>query len=147
MNFTHSQNPGYFDLAVDCYRTLLWVYRKEKMVGYSFPASFIRDFKLLYRAEISDYLSIILWAVIFTFVRYIFETCVCKPLSNFARIDSKSDRDKFPESLWKVFAYSCLWGYCSYLLIFSGKYDYFFNPYGIWAGNNNSFSPLIVKKT
>ena len=50
-------------------------------------------------------------------------------------IDSASDRQKFPESLWKFLTYSFTWGYCFYLLILSGKYNYFFEPWALWDGN------------
>ena len=57
-----------------------------------------------------------------------------KPIIKWLNIDNESDRSKLPESAWKFLAYCGLWTYCSYVLIFSGKYDYFTNPYDIWNG-------------
>ena len=37
-----------------------------------------------------------------------------------------------PESAWKFLAYGILWLYCSYLIVFSGRYDYFTKAYAIW---------------
>ncbi len=78
MNSSHNDNPGYVDLAVDFYKALKWMFRDAKTKDYHFPSSFVSDFKLLYRCEISDYLSIVAWAVIFTVIRFIFESCICK---------------------------------------------------------------------
>lgn len=68
----------------------------------------------------------------FTVVRHLFELYICKALINWLNLDKESDRSKFPESFWKLTAYSCLWSYCSYLLVFSGEYDYFTHSYDIW---------------
>jgi ceramide synthetase len=55
-----------------------------------------------------------------------------KPLLNRLQLDLKSNNLKFRESAWKFFAYSVTWSYCSYLLIFSGKYDYFQRPWQLF---------------
>ena len=67
-------------------------------------------------------------------LKWFFKFLFFKPIVKWFKIDSKTDRLKFPESAWKFVAYSALWAYCSYLLVFSGKYDYFTNSYDIWDG-------------
>ena len=47
-------------------------------------------------------------------------------------MDEKSSREKFPESAWKFLFYTMTWTYVAYLLIFSGRYDYFTKPWLIW---------------
>jgi hypothetical protein len=78
MNPSRSGNPGYSDLVVDFYKAFVWSYRDAEIKNYSFPSGFVSDFKLLYRFEVSDYLSIIAWGVIFTLIRFVFESVVCK---------------------------------------------------------------------
>ena len=62
---------------------------------------------------------------------------------------------KFPESAWKTLFYGATWTYSAYLLIYSGKYDYFYRPNHIWEGkvtpgklvyNNNSFIIIIEQE-
>jgi ceramide synthetase len=53
------------------------------------------------------------------------------------KFNSKSDREKFPESLWKTVAYTCLWSYTAHILVFSGRYDYFTKPENIWDGKSD----------
>ena len=49
---------------------------------------------------------------------------------------SALNASKFPESAFKTVYYTCTWTYCLYLLIVSGKYDYFQKPDSIWKGEN-----------
>ena len=41
---------------------------------------------------------------------------------------------KLPESMWKLMFYGSAWLYAYYLLIASGKYDYFQKTLLIWKG-------------
>ena len=65
-----------------------------------------------------------------------------QPLVGWLKIDSKSDRQKFPESFWKFLVYGILWGYCADLLVFSGRFDYFIQTEYIWEGKQTS---IIIK--
>lgn len=134
MNFSYTTNPGYLDLAHDTYRAIRWHYRADNWNDYTFPASFFHDFKRYYFFPLKDSYPIFYIAILFTILRYLFEFVICKPLIKFINIDNKSDRNKFPESLWKFVVYSILWTYCAYLLIYSGRYDYFTNPTSLWDG-------------
>jgi sphingoid base N-stearoyltransferase len=34
--------------------------------------------------------------------------------------------------VWKCLIYSVLWFYCAWLIVFSGRYDYFTRTWGVW---------------
>ena len=57
---------------------------------------------------------------------------------------TKLNASKFPESAFKTIYYSCTWTYCLYLLIVSGKYDYFQKPDSIWKGEDLLFFICVV---
>ena len=134
-NFSYTENPGYFDLIQDMYLGARWHYRAENWGNYTFPSGFIADFRHYYYFSPYETLPILFWSIAFTIIRYIFELFICKPLINYLKITSPSDREKFPESFWKFFAYSFFWGYCTYLLLLSGRHDYFTNTFAIWDGS------------
>lgn len=136
MNFSYTTNPGYLDLIFDMIGAIRWHYRAENMVGYKFPSGFFEDFKRYYVFPLEESLPIFYLAIVFTIFRYAFEFFFCKPLIARIKFENQNDALKFPESLWKATIYIFLWGFCCYLLIFSGRHDYFFNPTDIfddWA--------------
>jgi hypothetical protein len=57
-----------------------------------------------------------------------------KPLNKYLNFNTKADANKFPESFWKWVAYSVLWSYSAYLLIYCGRHNYFTEPEKIWDG-------------
>lgn len=132
----YSLNPSYYDLIVDTYKSVKYYYREDNWKGYTFPLGFITEFKRLFYFPLNETYSILVIAILFTIIRYFFETSICKPLVKWLKFDLKSDRLKFPESLWKFVAYCFLWSYSYYVLILSGKYDYFEKPFHVWNGIN-----------
>jgi hypothetical protein len=134
MNFTYTENPGYLDLVVGIYKGCSWYYRADNWRNYSFPGGFFDDMRKYYHFSFVEAMPIFYWSIIFTVFRYAFERLICRPLVNYMNVDKKSDREKFPESFWKFFSYSFFWGYCCYLLILSGRYDYFTDPFTLWDG-------------
>ena len=134
MYLNYTTNPGYIDLVLDTYKTVIWYHRKENWNGYSFPKGLIDEFNQYYHLPLNEAYPIFIIGILFTIIRYLFEYFICRPFVNWSRIDKESDRKKFPESCWKFTAYTVLWTYCSYLIVFSGKYDYFTKSYEIWDG-------------
>lgn len=132
MNFSYTEKPGYIDLVVGIYNGISWYYRPDNWENYTFPSSFFADFRKYYFFPIQETYPIFYLAVLFTILRYAFEYGFCKPLVNYLKVTSKSDREKFPESFWKFIVYSFLWGYTCYLLIFDGRFNYFAEPENIW---------------
>lgn len=55
-----------------------------------------------------------------------------KPLVKRLNFDHKLDAEKFPESVWKCLVYSFMWSFLYYLLIASGKFNYFKEPSTVW---------------
>lgn len=129
---SYTTNPGYLDLVRDMFTAAKLYYSHEQWHNYTFPAGFIQDFKKYYHFNTNDYFLILYIAIASTLIRYLFELYLCKPIINYMKLDDKSSRAKFPESAWKFLIYGILWGYCCYLLIFSGKYDFFSKPWLIW---------------
>ncbi|KAI0231543.1 Ceramide synthase 1 [Lamellibrachia satsuma] len=76
------------------------------------------------------YWSIFL-ATVLTLVRYILTATLFTPLASWLCLKPINQR-KFPESSWKATYYGCMWSYVTYLLIFSGRYDFFHKPYLMW---------------
>jgi len=132
MNFSYTTNPGYIDLFKGMYQAIRWHYREENWQNYTFPQGLVDDFNKYYLFPLEQSYPIVYIAILFTLARYIFELAFCKPLVGWLKIDSKSDRQKFPESFWKFLVYGILWGYCADLLVFSGKFDYFIQTEYIW---------------
>lgn len=132
MNFSYTTNPSYVDLVSGMYKAMRWHYRADNWDGYTFPNGFFKDMVRYYDFPLVDMLPILYFAILFTVIRYLFEIFICKPLTSWLKIESRSDREKFPESFWKFFAYCVLWSYCSYVLVFSGRHNYFSQPYDIW---------------
>lgn len=161
IDFGYTTNPGYIDLVVGAFKAIKWHYRLDNWENYTFPQTFIQDFSKYYRFPYEEILSTVYLVIGFTLVRYIFEIFFCKVelkkivffsvlliinkhfkrLLAILKIDKKSDREKFPESLWKTIIYTCFWFYTCYLLTF--KYDYFKYPANLFDGclifNNNFF--------
>jgi len=117
---------------LDFIPAMQWYYSPEMMKDYNFPADFITDFLKFYKFPLEESYPIYYIAIMFTVARYAFEILLCKPLIAWLKVTDKSDRTKFPESFWKFLVYLVLWAYCCYLLVFSGKYDYFTNPELVW---------------
>ena len=135
LRLSYTINPGYLDLFANSYRALQFHCRAENWPkNYSFPYSFFDDLKMHFHLTLLEAIAIISWSIAFTGVRYFFETLICKPMIKSLNIDKKSNREKFPESIWKSLVYSLFWSYCLYLLILCGKYDYFTRPFSIWDG-------------
>lgn len=131
-DFSYEENPGYLDLVTGIYKSAGWYYRKENWGNYSFPSSFISDFRHYYFFKLDESYPIFYWAIFFTLLRYLFELFICKPITSYLNFTHKSDRNKFPESFWKFVAYSALWSYSAYLLIYCGRHTYFAEPEKIW---------------
>lgn len=66
-----------------------------------------------------------------------------KPLVKILNFNKKSEATKFPESFWKFVIYSCLWAYTAWVLILSGRYNYFTKPETIWDGKSFDSSKKI----
>lgn len=63
-----------------------------------------------------------------------------QPLASWLCLKPINQR-KFPESSWKATYYGCMWSYVTYLLIFSGRYDFFHKPYLMWQGKSGTIEP------
>lgn len=129
---SYTTNPGYLDLIRDVIASVKLYYNEALWDGYTFPDGFFKDVYKYYFFEHSDYFIIILIGILATLLRYAFDLYLCKPLVNYLKLDAKSSREKFTESAWKFLVYLMLWSYCAYLLLYSGKYNYFTEPYSIW---------------
>lgn len=76
--FKYTENPGYVDLIQGTYTAMNWYYSKEMWTNYTFPASFISDFRKYYYFKFHESYPIFGWAVFFTLLRYLFEYALCK---------------------------------------------------------------------
>lgn len=128
----YKTDPGFLDLYQDVSVAAELYFRPENWQNYTFPESFFDDVQKQYFVENSDYAIIIAIAIVTTALRYIFEYAICKPFVKYVNIDNIKEREKFPESAWKCIVYTFMWGYCAYLLIFSGRYDIWTNPWRVW---------------
>ena len=73
-----NENPGYIDLIVGMYEGYFSYSNNEKFKDYSFPQSFLDDFKRYYHVESNEYLEIFYLSIFFTLFRYAFEYFICK---------------------------------------------------------------------
>ena len=78
MNFTYTTNPGYLDLICGMYKAIRWHYREDNWGDYTFPSGFFADFRKYYFFPIDETLPILIFAVVFTLIRYWFEIAICK---------------------------------------------------------------------
>lgn len=77
MNFSYTNNPGYIDLVVGVYQGMSWYYRADNWDNYTFPQSFFDDFRKYYFFKLEESYSILFLSIIFTLIRYIFESFFC----------------------------------------------------------------------
>lgn len=131
-NFSYTTNPGYKDLFVDLGRAIQWHYRPENWGDYEFPRDFYKDVRHYFNAPIEDIFPVLYIALAFTLTRYAFNAFISNPVVNWLRLNKESDRPKFHESFWKFLVYSATWSACCYLLLLSGKYTYFTEPWTLW---------------
>ncbi|KAK3728555.1 hypothetical protein QZH41_011633, partial [Actinostola sp. cb2023] len=98
----------------------------------TFLQDFIDDLYKHSVIRIEDVILVVVLGVAFTIARYATTTFIFKPLSVYFQFITK-DRQKFPESAWKLLYYICSYLYCCYIL-FSGKYPFMENPESVWIG-------------
>jgi hypothetical protein len=156
----HSTNPGYADLVRDLYQVIKHNYAADNRDEYIFPSNFFQVLWKYYSFPFSEQLNIYYSAIVITLIRHFYDKCICivnqnfyfflkytfqnnkpcafnfKPFLENLKLNSQSEKVKARESSWKILVFTFLWSYCCYLLIFSQKYDYFFNPYDIWNGKD-----------
>ncbi|PAA47465.1 hypothetical protein BOX15_Mlig024247g2 [Macrostomum lignano] len=94
---------------------------------YAFTLRMLRSWRLV------DVGGAVLLAVLFTALRYVISVCFSLPVANWLQIQPAS-KLKWPESIWKFIAYSGLWLYSLYVVLLSGRYDFFHNPVDILRG-------------
>jgi hypothetical protein len=78
MNSSYTYNPSFSDLALGYVRVIKWGYSPEMMNGYSFPMSFLADFRHIFYFRFEEMLPIFIWSILFTALRYVFEAILCK---------------------------------------------------------------------
>uniref|UniRef100_A0A1I8J2E8 GPI ethanolamine phosphate transferase 2 n=1 Tax=Macrostomum lignano TaxID=282301 RepID=A0A1I8J2E8_9PLAT len=94
---------------------------------YAFTLRMLRSWRLV------DVGGAVLLAMLFTALRYVISVCFSLPVANWLQIQPAS-KLKWPESIWKFIAYSGLWLYSLYVVLLSGRYDFFHNPVDILRG-------------
>jgi len=99
---------------------------------YSYPAIFFNDVKDKNQVTQYDVILVILFALFWTVLRNFLTKAYFIPFAHFVKL-SHSNIEKFPESAWKLFWYSCSWAFSCYTLFYCG-YDYFHRPLHIWEG-------------
>lgn len=90
-----------------------------------------QDIQMLSRPKLSSVVFVVLGAVLWTVVRYFTEMLILKPISNNIGL-TKINAEKFPESVWKLIVHTRQWLYTFNLLIYPGKYDFFYKPESCW---------------
>lgn len=78
VKYGYAENPGYLDLVVGIYKNVRWYYRFENWRNYSFPSDFYHDITDNYNFPIENALPIFYIALLFTIVRYLFESLIGK---------------------------------------------------------------------
>jgi len=76
-------------------------------------------------------------ALCFTLSRIWLTRRVVLPLCAHLRLPL-SVRDKVPESVWKLFFYSIAWFWSCYVVLISGRYNYFHDPMSTWDDFNEN---------
>lgn len=71
--FSYTNNPRYVDLFNEIYNLTCWYYRKDNWQNYSFPGSFVKDFKKYYYFKLEEAYPICYWIIFFTVIRYFLE--------------------------------------------------------------------------
>lgn len=89
------------------------------------------DIQMLSKPKLSSVIFVILGALLWTVVRYFTELFILKPISSNIGL-TKINAEKFPESVWKLIVHTRLWLYTFNLLIYPGKYPYFYQPETCW---------------
>ncbi len=79
MSNTWTPNPSYLDLLRDSFKAGSYFYETVKYEGeYAFPDSFLKDLYSRCFAPTDEYTPVVVIAILFTILRHVFETFVCK---------------------------------------------------------------------
>jgi len=131
MELNETRTPSYDEFlkkAWNSYRKQIENLDYEHL--YSYPAKFVRDLKEKSQVTQIDVIWVILWALGWTFLRVFLTKNFFVPFAKKVRM-AHNNIEKFPESAWKLFWYSCSWTFSCYTLFYCG-YDFFHRPLNIW---------------
>jgi len=109
------------------YLNRYWQYRHN----YSIPGSFFDDVLRYSKVKWINVLCVVALALCFTLSRIWLTRRVVLPLCEYLRLPL-SVRDKVPESVWKLIFYSIAWLWSCYVVLISGRYNYFHDPMSCW---------------
>ncbi|XP_031564644.1 ceramide synthase 1-like [Actinia tenebrosa] len=96
----------------------------------NFLQNFIKDCSRYGVIKKEDLYLTFLLAIFFTLQRYAATAFFFKPIANYFQF-IKKDKEKFPESAWKLFYYFSVYCYCTYTLFSHRLME---NPRSIWKG-------------
>jgi sphingoid base N-stearoyltransferase len=110
-----------------------WITLNEFVIDrdgkYPTDWEFIRSMLLSIKGR--DVLVMLVMSVFITVLRFSLNKWVLKPFADWVKL-RPSDKPKFPEAAWKFLVYSVTWSLTLYVVIFSGRHDFFQYPCRIW---------------
>jgi sphingoid base N-stearoyltransferase len=93
-----------------------------------------------------DVLHMFVAATVITLLRYFLNWAVYRPFCKYVNM-RRQDSVKFPEAAWKFTVYVFTWSWTFYIVVLSGRHDFFHYPCRIWRGyefNSDSYFELEI---
>uniref|UniRef100_A0A1I8G8D1 TLC domain-containing protein n=1 Tax=Macrostomum lignano TaxID=282301 RepID=A0A1I8G8D1_9PLAT len=96
-----------------------------------YPHDYQFTYHMVTSVKLTDILTVLMLGTVFTILRYIVTATVSLPLAESLNL-KRGNRAKWPESVWKFLIYTGLWGYSYYVVIYSGRHNFFQKPLDIF---------------
>lgn len=138
MVFGEDDTPGIFEFL-----NKTWITFQE--FGLDYEGKYQTDWVFMKNMMLSirckDVCLVLFAGAFLTLLRYLLNLFIFKPFARCYNLREK-DSEKFPEAAWKFCVYICSWSFTVYIVVLSGRHDFFHYPCHIWRGyefNNNSY--------
>uniref|UniRef100_A0A0K0G437 Probable ceramide synthase lagr-1 (inferred by orthology to a C. elegans protein) n=1 Tax=Strongyloides venezuelensis TaxID=75913 RepID=A0A0K0G437_STRVS len=100
--------------------------------NYKIPWTFFEDLLTL-KITWSEVILIFVLSFLWTILRYWITDIIVKPKIKSCNL-SPLNSHKLPESIWKCLYYINSFGFLCYVTLWSGRYNYFYQPISLWEG-------------
>ncbi|XP_022656628.1 ceramide synthase 1-like isoform X2 [Varroa jacobsoni] len=125
--------PSLLELIQSTYKICHFAWYRKPEGRETLLASLNTDLNSMSQVTYNEVILLVATAVAFTIFRKILTKCLLTPMAKWLKLD-ENNVVKFPESGWKFMIHGGLWLYTFYILMLSGRHQFFHRPSTVWDG-------------